>query len=302
MAEQETAPHAEALSDLVRERYGLLVGYARKRLAALDVPPAWVDAEDVVQNALESVLVRTEPIEELRPYVFAVIKNEVRHAARRYRSGLGYGSKDVDVQLEAADPAIHPCDGADLRLDLQAALRALPAQQRAAAFCTKVLGFTQEDTAAVIKTTPGTVGTHVSRAMIALRVTFGALGVALVAWGTAWLAAGMKEVIPAAGWDKVEALDWSKLAGWMAFIAFMAAATLALTAPPEEEARTWWQRLGVRLERPVKGMLQLSKQLSDSPWDRPLRASDPQDPAIRPHVEDHSIWSPSIDQKKSARS
>ncbi|MFD7283549.1 sigma-70 family RNA polymerase sigma factor [Streptomyces sp. NPDC059862] len=295
MTEQETAPHAEALSDLVGERYGLLVGYARKRLAALDVPPAWVDAEDVVQNALASVLGRAEPIEQLRPYVFVVIKNEVRHAARRYRSGLGYGSRDVDVQLEAADPAIHPCDAADLRLDVQAALCALPPQQRAAAFCTKVLGLTQEDTAAVMKTAPGTVGTHVSRAMVALRVTLGALGVALVAWSTAWMAGEMKEVIPAAGWEKVEAFDWLKLVAWMMMMGFVAAVWLYMSAPPEEEARTWWQRLGV-------SMRQAAKEWTDSPWDRPLRATDPQDPAIRPHVEDHSLWSPSRDPKKSARS
>ncbi|WP_331758837.1 sigma-70 family RNA polymerase sigma factor (plasmid) [Streptomyces sp. NBC_01544] len=282
MTEQETAPHAEALSDLVDERYGLLVGYARKRLAALDVPPAWVDAEDVVQNALENVLVRAEPIEELRPYVFAVIKNEVRHAARRYRSGLGYGSRDVDVQLEAADPAVHPCDGADLRLDLQAALHALPEQQRAAAFCTKVLGFTQEETAAVIKTAPGTVGTHVSRAMVALRATLGALGVALVAWGTAWLAGGTKEAIPAAGWEKVEAFDWLKLAGVVVVLGIMAALWVYVSAPPKEEARTWWQRLGAHMQ-------QTTKHWTDSPWDRPLRADDPQDPAIRPHVEDRIL-------------
>lgn len=295
MTEQETAPHAEALSDLVDERYGLLVGYARKRLAALDVPPAWVDAEDVVQNALESVLVRAEPIEELRPYVFAVIKNEVRHAARRYRSGLGYGSRDMDVQLEAADPAIDPCDAADLRLDLQAALRALPPQQRAAAFCTKVLGLTQEDTAAVIKTTPGTVGTHVSRAMVALRLTLGGLGVALVAWGSAWLAGGMKEVIPAAGWERVEPFDWLKLVAVTVALVVFAGIWIYVAAPPEQEARTWWQRLGVH-------MRQAAKEWTDSPWDRPLRDDDPQDPAVRPHVEDHSLWSPSRDPKKSARS
>ncbi|WP_189189963.1 sigma-70 family RNA polymerase sigma factor [Streptomyces albiflavescens] len=213
MTEQQTSPHAEALSDLVAERYGQLVGNARKRLAALDVPPAWVHAEDVVQNALASVLTRAELDEKLRPYVFAVIKNEVRHVARRYRSGLAYRSRDADVQLEASGPAADHCDAADRRLDLQAALSALPPQQRTAVLCTKALGFTQAETAQVMGKNPGTVATHTSRAMITLRLALGALAVVLVGCAVQWLRSGALPIEPAAGGDAVKTL-LSQLSRW----------------------------------------------------------------------------------------
>ncbi|MER5907512.1 sigma-70 family RNA polymerase sigma factor [Streptomyces mirabilis] len=213
MAEQQMAPHAEALSALVDERFGQLVGYARKRLAALDVPPAWVDAEDVVQNALASVLTRAEPVEELRPYVFKVIKNGVRHAARRYRSGLAYGSRDADVQLEASGPFTDPCAAADRRLDLQAALSALPRQQRTAVLCTKALGFTQAETARVMGKNPGTVATHTSRAVITLRLTLGALAVVLAGCAVQWLRLGARPIEPAAGGEAVKTL-LSQLSRW----------------------------------------------------------------------------------------
>ncbi|GGV12396.1 hypothetical protein GCM10010260_58830 [Streptomyces filipinensis] len=154
MVEGQAVKHAEAVGVLVSERYGQLVGYARKRLKALDVPPAWVGAEDVVQNALASVLAHGEPIEKLRPYVFTVIKNEVWRAAQRYRSGLGYLAGGADVQLEAEHPT-DPYGGVDLRLDLQTALSTLPPQQRRAVVCAKALKFTQAETAEVIETAPG---------------------------------------------------------------------------------------------------------------------------------------------------
>ncbi|GAA3815432.1 sigma-70 family RNA polymerase sigma factor [Streptomyces chiangmaiensis] len=223
MTEQQTAPHAEAVSDLVDERYGQLVGYARKRLAALDVPSAWVDAEDVVQNALESVLARAEPVEKPRPYVFAVIRNEVRHAARRYRSGLGYGSRAVDVQLEAAGPAVDSCGTADLRLDLEAALNTLPPQQRTAVLCTKALKLTQAQTAQVMGRSPGTVAAHVSRAVVTLKLALGALALVLVGCAVQWLRSGMLPIEPAASGDVGKATLFLPWQWW-------SAAVIALTA------------------------------------------------------------------------
>ncbi|MEV6055208.1 RNA polymerase sigma factor [Streptomyces sp. NPDC052107] len=246
MTEQQTAPHAEAVEALVAERFGQLVGYARKRLRAFDVPPAWLDAEDVVQNALASVLARSEPVEMLRPYVFTVIRNEAWHAAQRYRAGLGYGCRDADVQLEAAGPAVDPCGAADRRLDVQAALSALPPQQRTAVFCTKVLGFTQADTAQAMGSAPGTVATHVSRAVVTLRVTLGALAVvlvgctvALVGRGGQWLRSGPLPIDPSAGGDVGKALSSVPWQWWL----------VAATVLTAVLAFRLWQR-PVRLPRP----------------------------------------------------
>ncbi|MFF7130471.1 sigma-70 family RNA polymerase sigma factor [Streptomyces sp. NPDC008240] len=212
MADQETAPHAGAVVVLFAERYGQLVGYARKRLRAFDVPPAWVDAEDVVQNALASVLARSDPVEKLSPYVFTVIKNEVWQATQRYRAGQGYGSRDADVRLEAAGPFVDSCGAVDLRLDVRAALSALPPQQRTAVLCDKVLGLTQAETAQAMGKSPGTVATHTSRAMATLKLTLAALAVVLVGWAVQWLRPGTLPIVPAAGGGVVKAL--LSLAWW----------------------------------------------------------------------------------------
>ncbi|MFJ9871266.1 RNA polymerase sigma factor [Streptomyces sp. NPDC101165] len=202
MAEEQATEHAEAVAALVAERYGQLVGYARKRLQAFNVPPAWVDAEDVVQNSLERVLARSKPVGKMRPYVFKAVKNEAWHAAQRYRNGLGYGSLDADVQLETAGAAADPCGTADLRLDLEAALSALPPQQRTAVLCTKALGLTQAETALAMGKSPGTVATHVSRAVVVLRSALCAVYLLLVG-GAVYLACllrvGRRFVDPAAG-------------------------------------------------------------------------------------------------------
>ncbi|MGW2748717.1 RNA polymerase sigma factor [Streptomyces sp. NPDC001450] len=202
MAEELAAEHAEAVAALVAERYGKLVGYARNRLRAFNVPPAWVDAEDVVQNSLEKVLARSEPVGKVRPYVFKVVKNEAWHAAQRYRRGLGYGSLDAGVQLETAGAAADPCGAADLRLDLEAALSALPPQQRTAVLCTKAIGLTQAETALAMGKSPGTVATHVSRAVVVLRSALCAVFLMLVG-GAVYLAcllpSGRRLVDPAAG-------------------------------------------------------------------------------------------------------
>ncbi|CAL9673543.1 hypothetical protein SUDANB176_07824 (plasmid) [Streptomyces sp. enrichment culture] len=204
MAEQEAAEHARAVSVLAAERYEQMVGYARRRLCNFRVPPSSADPEDVVQAALERVLSRTEPIEDLRPYVFKVIKNEVWHAAQRYRNGQGYRSLDADVQLEVAGPATaDPCGTADLRLDVKAALDTLPLQQRKAVWCTKAWGLTQAETAQTMGAAAGTIATHVSRAVITLRVILETLVVVLVVSAMAWAWTGTAPVDPAAGGELV---------------------------------------------------------------------------------------------------
>lgn len=178
-----------------------MVGYARKRLTRFDVPPSSADPEDVVQIALTKVLAHGKPVEDLRKYVFAVITNEVHHAARRYYTGQGYGSLDTDLRLENAGPAVDPCAAADLRLDVQAAMNSLPPRQRSV-MSYRVQGYTQEETAAAMGTAPGTVAAHVSRALLTLKVTLGVLSVLLTGFSTALLWRHIYLVSPASGGPK----------------------------------------------------------------------------------------------------
>ncbi|OQR61456.1 hypothetical protein B6E66_24780 [Streptomyces maremycinicus] len=205
---------------MVAERHGQLVGYARKRLRNSGVPPSWADPEDIVHNALAGVLACPEPVEWLRPYVFTAIRNEVRHAERRCRTGRGYASLDADVRWETAAGSADPCAAAELRLDLVAALTALPPQQRRAVRLNKELGLTQAQTARAMGAAPGTVATHVSRALVTLRVALGALATAVVLCGTAasWPRSGLTPVDPAVGGEAGELLRSASAAQLMALI------------------------------------------------------------------------------------
>ncbi|MET9762238.1 hypothetical protein ABZ016_24815 [Streptomyces sp. NPDC006372] len=60
MTYQVMTEQAEARSALFDERYGQLVGYARRRLRDFDVPTSSADPEDVVTTAFIRVLARTE--------------------------------------------------------------------------------------------------------------------------------------------------------------------------------------------------------------------------------------------------
>ncbi|MGW1364725.1 RNA polymerase sigma factor [Streptomyces chartreusis] len=248
MAEQ----HVEALSALFTERYGQMVGFARRRLRDQGVPPSAADPEDIVQHSFELVLARTEPIAKLRPYVFTVIRREVGHAARRYRTGQGYGSLDADVQLEDVQPegaSTDPCGAAETHLDVEAALRSLPPQQRRAVFYNKALGLTQAETAAAMQTAPGTVATHVHRAVATLRVTLSTLVLVLIACGTVWLFGGVTGVIPAAGYRRlVKGPDAVVVAVSVWSVAVTAVGLYSYaSARPGREIRTPVQRLGVWL-------------------------------------------------------
>ncbi|MEV8554242.1 sigma-70 family RNA polymerase sigma factor [Streptomyces glaucescens] len=227
--EEREPGHAEALGALVVERYAQMVGYARKRLRLCGVPLSSADPEDLVQNVLMSVLAHTAPIENLRPYVFTAIRNEVRRAALRCHGGQAYASLDADIRLETAG-TVDPCDTADLRLEVKSALSSLPPKQRESVWCNKMLGLTQAETAEVMGAAPGTVATHVSRAVVALRGTLGAvLTVVLSLFAAAWVRTGTFPVLPAAGGDLTERLeDWVALWGWPGLV--VAAMTGAFVA------------------------------------------------------------------------
>lgn len=257
--------HADALAELAAERYEQMVGYARKRLQAFGVPPSSADPQDVVQIALTKVLTCQKRVEKLRPYVFTVIKNEVNHAARRYRAGLGYGTTSADVRLESAGPAVHPIAAADLRMDLEAAMSRLPPQQRTAMHH-KARGDTQAETAAAMGTAPGTVATHVSRAVVTLRMTLQALlGVVLVVFAAAWLQTSSSPADPASGGDLMEQLKQPVIVGMFA----LGSALLALSVVSLSGFRTpsWVLRL-------LRWMLR--RQLSPAARSRPEPEPNPE--------------------------
>lgn len=261
MAELESPdqPNAEALRKLVAEQYGKLVGYARKRLRARGVPESSADAEDVVQESLRSVLARTEPIENVRAYFYKVMDNEIRRAARHHFTGRGYASLDIDLREEEAGPAANPADDAELRHVVADALRSLPPQQRRVMLLTQEMGMTQAEAARVLKTSPGTVASHAHRAFIALRVSLGALALALALWiGTRWLRVRPRDVagLPAALLERASAATGLSplvlvLSGLVCLVGAVGLASY-FSVRPGQEPRNWWQRFGLQLRESMQ--------------------------------------------------
>ncbi|UFR07038.1 sigma-70 family RNA polymerase sigma factor [Streptomyces sp. Go40/10] len=210
MADQDRprSRHAEALGALVEQRYPLMRRYAANRLRNRGVPLSSADPEDIVQNALKCVLAVTEPISNVRAYLYTCMDNEIKRAAKRYHQGMGYASLDADVRL-ADELTVEPVTEVELRHVVHEAMRDLPLQQRRVLLLTRDLGMTQTEAAQVLGSAPGTVGVHAHRAIRALSVTLVGLGTALVALITWAMTAGDREIIPAAGIDSpVGAVTW----------------------------------------------------------------------------------------------
>ncbi|MGW5129464.1 RNA polymerase sigma factor [Streptomyces sp. NPDC004069] len=275
--ERPRQPNAEALTELVADQYGKMVGYARKRLRTRGVPESSADPEDVVQESLRSVLARTEPLENVRAYFYKVMDNEIKRAARHHFTGRGYASLDVDLRVEEDEPVVDPVVDAELRHVVGEALGALPLQQRRVVLLTQGMGMTQAEAARVLKTAPGTVAAHSHRALVALRVSLGALVLVLVLWvGAGWLRVRTREVmerVPAslASWleKAMEATGLSPLGLGLSALAFLVGAVpLAsyASARPGQEPRNWWQRWGLQLRSSMQRSF--GRREYDFPGDR----------------------------------
>lgn len=202
MADLDGPQHGQALKELVEERYQLMVRFAARQLDTLGVPQSAADPQDLVQNALCSVLKRSEPIAFLRRYVYTCIRNEALRAAERHDTGRGYESLDADVRAEDEPAAPSFEESVAERLVIKKALARLPLQQRRAFFLIRELGMTQAQAAEVLRTATPTVGVHASRAIKSLRAVLVTLGTSLgvwVAWVTGQLATDARQVSPGAG-------------------------------------------------------------------------------------------------------
>jgi RNA polymerase sigma factor (sigma-70 family) len=200
------------------------------------------------------VLARTEPIENVRAYFYKVMDNEIKHAARQHFTGRGYASLDLDLREEENGPVVHPVADAELRHVVGEALGALPPQQRRVMLLTQGMGMTQAEAARVLKTSPGTVASHAHRAFVTLRVSLGALALALALWaGARWLRVQPRDVgrAPTAWLEKAaEATGLSPLAlglSGLAFLVTAAGVASYASVQPGQEPRNWWQRWGLSL-------------------------------------------------------
>lgn len=158
------------LEEVHARHYGELVGFARKKLRAANVPQSFIDPEDVVGNAFLKACRNPARIEQPRAYLFQIVKRDILEHTRRARHyEQAAEAAQADLRLEADDVS----DVISARCEVHHALACclLPAQQRAAVWATKGLGWSQAEYAKTAQKRPGTVATHVSRAVDVLKGT-----------------------------------------------------------------------------------------------------------------------------------
>ncbi|ELP61613.1 MULTISPECIES: RNA polymerase sigma factor [Streptomyces] len=175
MVEKSVGLSTRALGALYRDQRREMEGLARRLLADERLPDSVMSSEDIVQTAFAKALRTPEQIRDPRAYLYAVIRSDVRAASRQHRRRSALtAAPTVDTQ----SPDVHVADFSDLvanRVAVHKALCNLPPQQRTAVWATKALEYTQAETAEAMQKKPGTVATHVVRAVTALRIHLAAL-------------------------------------------------------------------------------------------------------------------------------
>lgn len=138
------------------------------------------DALDVVQEAmLRLVAYRERPAAEWTPLFWSILRSQVtdRHRRNRVRQGvlavLGRPGDQREDPIESLpDPGEDPARAMDRQrawTALGRAVRALPRRQREAYLLRELEGLDVAATAAAMGCSEGSVKTHLSRAMAALR-------------------------------------------------------------------------------------------------------------------------------------
>jgi RNA polymerase sigma factor (sigma-70 family) len=132
---------------------------AMARLAARLGPPT--ERDDIVQEALARAWSKRKQFDRRRgapsAWLLAITADQARKALKRFRP--------VGELQEPASPAI-PSDD---RLDVEAAIRRLPARQKLAVDCYYMAGLSVAETAAVMGCAEGTVKSTLSEARLRLR-------------------------------------------------------------------------------------------------------------------------------------
>lgn len=145
------------------------------------------DALDAVQDAMLQLARRyaRRPSDEWRPLFYRILENRIRDLQRRraVRSRVlaflpwsGEDDDDSDPVERAPDPAPGPAaevEGGQIGAALQQAVGLLPARQREAFLLRSLEGLDVAETAAAMGCSEGSVKTHYSRAVHALREQLG---------------------------------------------------------------------------------------------------------------------------------
>jgi RNA polymerase sigma-70 factor (ECF subfamily) len=144
------------------------------------------EALDIVQDAMIKLVRRysRRPSDEWRPLFYRILQNRIRDSQRRHsvRSRVlsffgGVESDDFDPVVAASGPSsddpLERVQAGDAMRALERALAALPARQREAFAMRNFEGLDTAQTAVAMSCSEGSVKTHYSRAVHALRTQLG---------------------------------------------------------------------------------------------------------------------------------
>jgi RNA polymerase sigma-70 factor (ECF subfamily) len=141
---------------------------------------SWETAEEVVNDAFlqlwlrERDEARSEPVRDVKAYLFTAARNRAVSLLRRQRLELRYMREVLEPELRAGGHA-RPPDAddllvtADLAAALQEAVDALPSRQREIILLRWQHGATQEEIGHALGIDAKTVSTHYRRALARLR-------------------------------------------------------------------------------------------------------------------------------------
>jgi RNA polymerase sigma-70 factor (ECF subfamily) len=151
------------------EAFGELFRRHRERLWAVALRTVCdpEEAADALQDAMVSAFRRAADFRgdaAVTTWLHRIVVNasldRLRRRAARPTTSTGNEQTFETMMTDVVDPA----RATDTRLDVDAALRVLPPQQRAALVLVDMLGFSVDDAAAVLDISPGTVKSRCARA------------------------------------------------------------------------------------------------------------------------------------------
>jgi len=127
------------------------------------------DAEDVAQDALERVGIQWKRVGSYaRPFTARVAG---QRAIDMWRRRTHHRGNEAQVRIDQTRGHGESAGGVEDRDDLVRALRALPKRQRQVVILRYLGDFSEHDTAAALGCSVGSVKTHASRGLAALRIS-----------------------------------------------------------------------------------------------------------------------------------
>ena len=152
-----------------REAFGELFRRHRDRLWAVALRTVCdpEEAADALQDAMVSAFRRAGDFRgdsAVTTWLHRIVVNASLDRLRRRAARPAVAGGDEEALEALAPHDADPARATDTRLDVEAALRILPPQQRAALVLVDMLGYSVDAAAAILEVSPGTVKSRCARA------------------------------------------------------------------------------------------------------------------------------------------